>query len=113
MTTSVTRKSAAPLIMNPRPFVAATSSAATSVAQPAPSPMRVPVRMLGVAWGRRTKSTTWVRVAPSDRAALTRSCDTDLKPSLVAITIDGRMPRKMTRIFANSPMPNQMMTSGR
>jgi len=27
--------------------------------------------------------------------------------------IEGRMPREMTRIFANSPMPNQMMTSGR
>ena len=42
MTTSVTRKLDAVWIMKPRPRVAATSSAATSVDQPTLSPIRVP-----------------------------------------------------------------------
>ena len=83
ITTSVTRNWAADWIMKPSPRVAATSSAATSVDQPAPSAMRRPVRIEGRALGRMTWRTTWRCVAPSERAALMRSCETPRTPDAV------------------------------
>ena len=61
--------------------MAAISSAATSVDQPTPSPMRMPVRISGSALGSTTKRSTCQRVAPSARAARTLTCATLRTPA--------------------------------
>ena len=99
--------------MKPRPCEAATSSAATSVDQPAPSAIRIPVRMSGSALGSSTWVSTCRRVAPNERAALIWASGAERMPAAVEIAIGASMASPMTRILAGSPMPNQMMTSGR
>ena len=69
--------------MKPSPRVAATSSAATSVVQPAPSAMRKPVMIEGRALGSTTWRMTSLREAPNERAAFRRSCCTPRTPDAV------------------------------
>src|SRR5882724_10916397 len=93
ITTSVTRNCAADCTMNPSPRVAATNSAATSVDQPPPRPMRMPVRISGSAVGSTTCRSTCHWVAPMDRAALTRPRVTPRTPAAVEIATGAKMAR--------------------
>ncbi|MNP61022.1 hypothetical protein D3C76_1561620 [compost metagenome] len=92
-TTSVTRNCAADWTMKPRPLVAAISSAATSVDQPTPRPMRMPVRMSGSALGRITWRISCALVAPSDCAARSLAGSTVRTPVAVAMAIGAKIAR--------------------
>ena len=59
ITMSVRRKFDAFSTICPRPTLAATISAATSVVQPKPMAMRMPIRISGSAAGRITWRITW------------------------------------------------------
>jgi hypothetical protein len=59
ITMSVRRKLLALSTIWPRPTLAATISAATSVVQPKPMAMRMPTRISGSAEGSTTWRTTW------------------------------------------------------
>ena len=79
--------------MKPRPRVAATSSAATSVDQPTPRPMRSPVRISGSALGNTTSRSSWPRLAPSERAACSRTGSARRTPAAVAMASGAKMAR--------------------
>ncbi|KAG1318873.1 hypothetical protein G6F61_015246 [Rhizopus arrhizus] len=64
MTVSLARNWAAFNTMKPRPRSAATISAATSVGHPTPMPMRMPVKISGMAAFRITCQTICIRVPP-------------------------------------------------
>src|SRR5476649_2923632 len=76
-----------------RPLVAAINSAATSVDQPTPRPMRTPVRMSGRALGRITWRISCQRVAPSDCAARSFAGSTVRTPVAVEMAIGAKIAR--------------------
>ncbi|MNG17348.1 hypothetical protein D3C84_1013290 [compost metagenome] len=89
----MTRNCAADCTMKPRPLVAAISSAATSVDQPTPKPIRTPVRMSGKALGKMTWRINCVRVAPKDCAARNLAGSTVRTPVAVAMAIGAKIAR--------------------
>ena len=108
--TSVARNSPADCTINPNPRVAAISSAATSVDQPTPRPMRSPVRISGSAPGRITSHSTCARLAPSARresAPAARFYPCQRRHGY------RRENRRRSAGFEVSPMPNQITISGK
>ena len=89
MTTSVRRKFCMMFsTIWPSPAVAAIISAATSVVQPKPMPMRIPVRMSASAAGTTTCRITCHFDAPIEYAALICSIATLLTPERAAIAME-------------------------
>jgi hypothetical protein len=66
MTIGVCKNRDADKTVYPKPEVAATISAATSVVQPKPMPTRIAVKISGIADGKTTKRITCQRVAPNE-----------------------------------------------
>ena len=73
----------------------------------------MPVRISGSADGNTTSRINWKRVAPSDSAALTRSLAIERTPACADSTIGANIASASSVIFEASPMPSQMIISGR
>src|SRR5215212_6319085 len=101
-TTSVRRKLEALRTIWPRPAVAATISAATSVVQPTPIPMRSPTRISGRADSRTTWRITCSRLAPMERAALICSWLTERTPARAESATGAKQARKISSTFESS-----------
>ena len=107
------RKRLAENIIQPRPSLAAISSAATTEENAPASAMLSPVKIVGSAAGNTTKAKVCAGLAPSDRAASTRCRLAPRTPAVAAVTMVGNAPMNSSTTLDRSPAPNHRISSTR
>ena len=113
MMMSLRRLRLAEQIIQPRPLVAAISSAATTVEKAPARAIRALVRIIGKADGNTTKRKICHSPAPSERAACTRCRRVVQTPATEPLTMIGKAARKSRATFELSPVPSQRISSTR
>ena len=99
-------------IRAPRPRLAATISALSTVVQASARQTFRPLMMPGSAPGRTTSRMTAASEAPRLRAALISSGSTRRVLSITYSRAEAKVPMKTMAYFCSSPMPNQRIESG-